>query len=219
MMHASDTGDLRRGRLACFSLPLLPAHGGMGTEERRDRPSLSRFSPQPYALHPPFTIHESPMPTALSSWIHRLVLGGLLLAAYLFAWTPARTAWTEHGAALLVHVVPAETTVSARPATHTIRLSSADGRSTTYTAPAGVKFLLPGLFLLLIAPARPRLVPFFVGHLLLGALALGLLMVGSVSLPGGFGLARFVQTYGVDAYSLAVPVFVFARRKRVGNGE
>lgn len=159
------------------------------------------------------------MPDALPSWIHRLVLGGLLLTAYLSAWTPARTAWTEHSAALLTRATPAETTVSPRLSAHRIRLSSTDGPSTRYTAPAGVKFLLPALFLLLIAPTRPRLAVFFAGHLLLGALALGLLTAGTAGLPAGLGLARFVQTYGVDAYSLAVPVFVFTRRNRMRSGE
>jgi hypothetical protein len=148
------------------------------------------------------------MPTALPSWIHRIVLGGLLLAAYLYAWTPARTAWTEYGGTLVKHVAPPEATVSARPAAHTIRLSAADDTRTSYTAPAGIKFLLPALFLLFIAPARPLLFSFFGGHLLLGVLALGLMMAGTAALPAGLGLARFVQTYGVDAYSLAVPVFV-----------
>jgi hypothetical protein len=155
----------------------------------------------------------------MSSWLHRIGLAGLLLAAYLWAWTPARTVWTEIGAALLERAAPPETTVAARPAAHTIRLSGADGPGARYTAPAGVKFLLPALFLLFFAPARPRLWGFFSGHLALGILALGLTAAGLADLPGGFGLAGFVQTYGVDAYSLAVPVFVFARRRRMGNGE
>jgi hypothetical protein len=83
--------------------------------------------------------------------------------------------------------------------------------STGYTAPAGVKFLLPAGFLILVAPKRPRLRSFFAGHLLLGALGLGLLAGGVAGLPGGLGLSRFVQTYGVDTYSLAVPVLIFTR--------
>jgi len=155
----------------------------------------------------------------MTPWLHRTGLAGLLLAAYLWAWTPARTAWTNAGAALLTRVTPAQTTVSARPAAHTIRLSAPDGPGARYTAPAGVKFLLPALFLLFIAPARPRLWTFFGGHLALGILALALLSAGLAGLPGGFVLAGFVQSYGVDAYSLAVPVFVFARRTRMGREE
>ena len=147
-------------------------------------------------------------------WLHRAALAGLLLAAYLWAWTPARTAWVEHGAApLLTLAAGPGAEVTARPAAHTVRVTPADGDATTYTAPAGIKFLLPGLFLILIAPARPRLGAFFGGHLGLGALALGLAAAGLAGLPGGLGLAGFVQTYGVDAYSLAVPTLVFARQR------
>jgi hypothetical protein len=149
----------------------------------------------------------------MTAWLHRAGLAGLLLAAYLWAWTPARTAWTAHAAApVLTRVADAEAAVTARPAAHTVRVRiSADDRF-RYRAPAGIKFLLPGLFLVVIAPARPRLWAFFGGHLALGALALGLGAGGIAGLPGGVALARFVQTYGVDAYSLAVPTLVFARR-------
>jgi hypothetical protein len=150
----------------------------------------------------------------MTAWLHRAALAGLLLAAYLWAWTPARTAWVEHGAApLLTLAAGPESTVTARPAAHTVRVTPTDGDATTYTAPAGVKFLLPGLFLVVISPARPRLWAFFGGHLALGALALGLAATGLTGLPGGVALARFVQTYGVDAYSLAVPTIVFARHQ------
>ena len=152
----------------------------------------------------------------MSSWLHRVVLAGLLLAAYLWAWTPARTAWTTHGAALIEQVMTAagaSGTVTARPTAHAFRVGTERDTTTRYTAPAGIKFLLPGLFLLLLAPSRPTLGPFFAGHLLLGALALALLAVAAAGLPAGRLLARFVQTYGVDAYSLGVPVLVLARRR------
>jgi hypothetical protein len=149
----------------------------------------------------------------MASWAHRTVLAGLLLAAYLLAWTPARTAWTRAAEILLDGSAPASARVSARPAAHTVHLQPANAGGITYRAPAGVKFLLPGLFLILIAPTRPWLGIFFAGHLALGGLALVILSVAAAgSLPGGPTLARFVQAYGVDAYSLAVPVLLFAAR-------
>ena len=153
----------------------------------------------------------------MTRWLHRAVLVVLLLAAYLWAWTPARTAWTEHAADLLRHASPAETTVTARPLAHTIRVTPRDAPPSKHTAPAGIKFLLPGLFLLLLAPTRPRLAVFFAGHLALGGLALALLAAGLNGILGGRLLARFAQTYGTDAYSLAVPVFVFVHRHRAGG--
>jgi hypothetical protein len=103
--------------------------------------------------------------------------------------------------------------VSARLENHIVVLRSANDGSFSYTAPAGVKFLLPGLFLLFIAPTRPFLGAFFAGHLALGGLTLGLATAAFAGLPGGLGLAGFVQSYGVDAFGLAVPVLVWGRTR------
>jgi hypothetical protein len=150
----------------------------------------------------------------MASWAHRTVLAGLLLVTYLFAWTPARTAWTRTAATVLDRATPAATKVSARPDAHVISLQPENEPSFAYTAPAGVKFLLPGLFLLFIAPPRPFLGAFFAGHLALGGLTLGLAAATLAGLPGGLGLAGFVQSYGVDVFSLGVPVFILTRRPR-----
>jgi hypothetical protein len=149
------------------------------------------------------------------AWLHRAVLAGLLLAAYLWAWTPARTAWTEQSTALVKRVMsPADTrgSVTARPTTHTLRVNTGDDTVMEYTAPAGVKFLLPAGFLILVVPRRPRFGAFFAGHLLLGSLALALLAGGVAGLPGGLAFSHFVQTYGVDTHSLAVPTLLFVSR-------
>jgi hypothetical protein len=151
----------------------------------------------------------------MASWFRRAVLAGLLLAAYLFAWTPARTAWVTHLATPVLERTSAPTTrVSARPAAHTVRVQAREGTAFTYTAPAGIKFLLPGLFLTVVVAARPRLGLFFGGHLLLGSVTLLLTAAGAAGVPGGLGLADFLQAYGVDTYSLAVPVFIFAGSTR-----
>jgi len=148
----------------------------------------------------------------MASWAHRTVLAALLLTAYLVAWTPARTAWTHAAATVLDTTAPATTNVSVRPAAHIVALRSAK-RSFSYTAPAGVKFLLPGLFLVLIAPSRPPLGSFFAGHLALGGLTLGLSVAALAGLPKGFELVGFLQSYGIDTYSLAVPVLVWGRTR------
>ena len=150
----------------------------------------------------------------MSSWLHRTILAGLLLTAYLYAWTPLRTQWTKMATVILQEAAPASQTVTARPDAHTMQVSASDGGDTiSYRAPAGVKFLLPGCFLLLLAPARPRLGSFWAGHAGLGLLTVATATAGLAGLPGGLGLASFIQQYGVDAYSLAVPAFVFARTR------
>jgi len=147
------------------------------------------------------------------AWLHRAVIAGLLLAAYLWAWTPARTVWTVQSAALLEQVAGETDAVSARPRSHVLRFSTPERQTFDYTAPAGVKFLLPATALVLIAPRRPRLGLFFAGHLGLGALALGLYASGAAGWHGGFWIGQFTQAYGVDAYSLAVPVLVWVRSR------
>lgn len=148
----------------------------------------------------------------MAAWLHRTVLAGLLVTAYLYAWTPARTAWVTHLAVpVLEHSAPPEAQVSARPRAHTVRVQAPSGATLTYSAPAGVKFLLPGLFLAVFGAARPRLGLFFGGHLFLGGVILLLDAVGVTGVPGGLSLADFVQQYGVDAYSLTMPILVLTQ--------
>lgn len=156
------------------------------------------------------------MPTHLASWVHRLVIGGLLLAAYLWAWTPARTAWVEYGAAPLLETVmeraETEGTVRARPTVHMVRVEPTREPDRTYRAPAGVKFLLPALFLILVVPCRPHVGLFFAGHLLLGLTTLAFFVGGAAGTSASLWAADYVQTYVVDAYSLTVPLLALIRR-------
>jgi len=76
-----------------------------------------------------------------------------------------------------------------------------------------VKFLLPGLFLLLYAPRRAWLGRFFTGHLALGGLTLALGAAAAGGVPLALRIADFVQTYAVDAYSLAVPTLRVVQRR------
>ncbi|PQJ35081.1 hypothetical protein BSZ35_11165 [Salinibacter sp. 10B] len=154
----------------------------------------------------------------MASWLHRILLAGLLLAAYLFAWTPARTAWVTHLATpVLEYSTSPEVQVSARARVHTIRVQAPSGAKLTYMAPAGVKFLLPGLFLTVFVVARPRLGLFFGGHLFLGGVVLLLAVGGVTGMPGGLILADFVQQYGIDAYSLTMPTLVLVRSLKTQN--
>lgn len=155
------------------------------------------------------------MSTRLASWVHRLVIGGLLLIAYLWAWTPARTAWVEYGAAPLLETVmeraDTEGTIAARPADYLVRLEPSRRPDRTYRAPAGVKFLLPAFFLILVVPRRLYVGLFFAGHLLLGLTSLAFFTGGAAGVPVSLWAADYVQTYVVDAYSLTVPLLALVR--------
>lgn len=147
--------------------------------------------------------------------VHRVVLASLLLVAYLYAWTPARTAWVAYGAGPLLEQVAKEarerTRVTVRPDAQTLRVERANGQAGGHAAPAGVKFLLPALILVGARPQRPGLWHFLGGHVLLGALVVSLLAGGAVGGAGAMGVADFVESYVVDAYSLGMAVFILGR--------
>jgi hypothetical protein len=147
--------------------------------------------------------------------LHRFGLCALLLAAYLWAWTPARTAWTTHLAGpTLTWAAPTPTAVTVRPQARIVQMAVDADTRLSYTAPAGVKFLLPGMVLLLVAPRRSWVGGFFAGHLALGGLVLVLLAGGATGSVLLLRAADFVQAYGVDAYSLAVPTLRWVQARK-----
>lgn len=156
------------------------------------------------------------MPRTVSAWIHRMVLVGLLVVAYELAWSPTRSVWISHGAAPLLErvldVTDQQRAMTVRSTARTLYIETTGEMIFRYTAPAGIKFLLPGLFLLIIAPRHPRIGVFFAGHLVLGLLTLLLLSGETAGMTGNAQIADFIQSYGVDAYSLTVPIFVLAQR-------
>lgn len=156
------------------------------------------------------------MPTPFATWVHRGVLVVLLFGAYQLAWTPARSTWITHGAAPLLertqHLTGQQRAITIRPAAKSLYIQTSTETIFRYTAPAGIKFLLPGLFLLVIAPRQSWIGLFFGGHLIISILTLLLLSADTAGLVGPARIADFVQIYGVDAYSLTLPIFVFARR-------
>ena len=155
----------------------------------------------------------------MNVWLHRAILAGLVLLAYLWAWTPARSVWITQGAQFLGTATSNNvSTIIARPEAPTIRVELADGQTAKHTAPAGIKFLLPALFLVLISPRRPHLGTFFAGHLALGVLALILFTTCTADAYGSLAAAGLVESYVVDAYSLPLPVLVFFCNDRTENG-
>jgi hypothetical protein len=82
---------------------------------------------------------------------------------------------------------------------------------TSVPAPAGVPFLLPALFLCILAPRRPVWLFFLLGHVGIT----GLVVISwAVALQGSGVAIHFAQalgSYGIDAYSLMIPALVWAR--------
>jgi hypothetical protein len=82
---------------------------------------------------------------------------------------------------------------------------------TSVPAPAGVPFLLPALFLCILAPRRPVWLFFLCGHVGMS----GLVVISwAVALRGSgvaIHVAQALGSYGIDAYSLMIPALVWAR--------
>jgi hypothetical protein len=70
-------------------------------------------------------------------------------------------------------------------------------------APAGVRFLLPALILVLAAPRRPYWLAFWAGHLLVSAFITLSWWFALQGVGAGVYVAGFTDTYLLDAYSLS----------------
>jgi hypothetical protein len=149
-----------------------------------------------------------------SVWLQRGGLAILLLVAYVFAWRPVRTEMM----ASVVHPVLAaavsdetEATVEFRRASGTVRVHLPDDsprENGTMAAPAGVRFLLPALILVLAAPRRPYWLAFWAGHLLVSAFITLSWWFALQGVGAGVYVAGFADTYLLDAYSLSFPTLI-----------
>jgi hypothetical protein len=151
----------------------------------------------------------------LQRWALRSSLMTLLVAVYVFAWSPARDAYMVHGAgAAMKSVCASEACAQVRTSRNAVTVkANEDGQPVSIDAPAGVRFLLPALFILAIAPRSPYWLYFFGGHVALTTFTVGLAYVGIAgSSPVTLYLARFASGYLLDGYSLTVPALLLARR-------
>lgn len=155
-----------------------------------------------------------------ANWTLRLALMTLLVISYFMLWQPARNGWMRS----VVYPVLAETAMTS-DAHHVtlggrnVALAYKDGSGNTsqhvIPPPAGVKFLLPALFIVAMAPRQPDVLYFFTGHVALSVL-IATTFAGSI--VGGTILGEVgkgIQVYVVDAYSLATPIFSYVRSVRL----
>jgi hypothetical protein len=167
---------------------------------------------------------SAPQPSLASTWIVRLVAATLLVVAYFTAWQSVRTGWSASVAYPVLsgvaktseeHHVSASgrNVVVIRTVEFVETTQPAETTRSSVASPPGVKFLLPAIFLLLVAPFRPLWLYFGVGHLALSTMAVGSGVVLILSPPVGDPLLTFVQSYLVDVYSLTVPILAYARHR------
>lgn len=143
----------------------------------------------------------------------RLLLMGLLFVGYWTAWRPARTVVLNQVAVpVLQWSAPTEAAVQARGGP--VRIALPGDTETSVPAPAGIPFLLPALFLIAAFPKRPYWALFWVGHCMLFGLVVASWSAALMQWPGAAVLAGFLQTYGVDLYSIGVPVALWVRHRQ-----
>ncbi len=166
-------------------------------------------------------------PTPRRRWLWGSGLALLLLVVYLVALRPARLWVAEHVAyPLLTQVATprADTFTLVRLARRpdavfaVPRASLPPGadvdavvRATVppqWTAPVGVIFLLPAMFLAVAFPTRPYWLYLLAYHVVLGVVAFGVFAVGLGWWPPAFSVYTFARTYLAETVSFAVPLLL-----------
>jgi hypothetical protein len=154
----------------------------------------------------------------VARWLLRITLAALLVIAYFTVWEAVRNGWGQSVVypvlSRVAHISDSHRASPSGRQVSIIRTLDAGGETRfSVLPPAGVKFLLPAIFLVLVAPTRPAWAYFGAGHLLLSAVAIGggaaLIIVPQFGEP----FLAFVQSYLVDVYSLTVPILVYARHR------
>ena len=82
-----------------------------------------------------------------------------------------------------------------------------------WVPPAGILFLLPGLFLIAAFPREPYWLYLLGYHLVVGLVSFGVFALGVAFSEAAFDLYRFSRTYLTEAVSLAVPALIWLRAR------
>ena len=146
----------------------------------------------------------------------RALLVAFLLGGYVYVWRPYGRTAAVHSVAVpflrsVTEASPGGWTVRPRPGGRRLTLlADSDNLSFGWTAPAGVRFLLPAVGLALVAPRRLYWLLLWGGHVALGALGIGLLGLGATTGSAWFVLYDALTRYLVDAFSLGVAAWAVA---------
>ena len=139
-------------------------------------------------------------------WGHRLLVGLLVILAYA-VWRPARVVLSREAVApVVVACLPAGWRVDTRTPASVDVLDAGGSTAVGYRMPAGIQFLLGALGLALAFPDRPRYIAIlFAGHLTLGAIDLGVVLLGFDA--SGWWVGQKLVGYVRDGATLAALAF------------
>ena len=149
------------------------------------------------------------------------VLGLVLL--YALVLRPARPLLTYGLALPALHAAMAdepdlfEVVVRREGISLEIYRAGAERALTSWTAPPGLLFLLPGLFLIGLRPRQLYWLVLLACHLGLGLAQVVLVAAGVAGSSAGFDAYRFSQTYVTEAVGLGVPVLLYVLARRDGR--
>lgn len=154
----------------------------------------------------------------LSGWrdlLLRIGLAGLLALAHTFLWQPIRRSLP----AILAPVLDAIPTARAalfdlipRRPSPAVLIQQGE-LEIVYSIPGGFYFLVPGIFLVLVAPRRPYWAVLLGVLLALGAVDFGFVALGVGWTDAGFTAHTFVHRFMAQPLSLALPLWLtFGRR-------
>ena len=145
----------------------------------------------------------------------------LLLVAYIIAIRPVREGVAQHIAYPIFAAIDTPRSsqfdvvqpASRGEAVFVLPAGVAEAEPIAWSAPAGVIFLLPAMFLLAAFPTRPYWLYLLGYHLVLGLTTVVFFALGIGWLPAAFDLHQFARTYVSEGISLTIPLLLFLAGK------
>lgn len=139
----------------------------------------------------------------------RVALAFGLVVGHAWVWQPIREVVAALVAGPLLRWVASDAVVSAVvvPAgARYVELLRVGGQSVTYDVPGGLFFLIPGVFLALVAPRRWYWLMLLVALLGLGVLDFLAVVAGAAWGHAGFVAHEFVRHYMIRPLSIGIPL-------------
>lgn len=150
-----------------------------------------------------------------------VVFAVLIGLAYALLIRPGREAFAEHVAYPLFASIGTEHAQAMRMEMQPQRPESvfavSSERTVDWSAPVGMLFAFPAMFLIAVFPFRKYWFYLLLYHILLGITGFLLFIIGIAWLNLAFDVYLFARTYFAETVSLAVPVLLYLAGKRSGS--